>query len=162
MRVHVRRFLLRTVLVGALLTAAYKVFTLQSSGDKEFHPQDDDAKPGGADGGAGPAVARRDGLGGQGDHRAGTGGLTGGPAGGRNSLRDTTVYPGASKTRMHGILGLKPDGTPGYTPSPCPTNYKIAEELRANGFFGRLSDCLPLDRNITDGRHEMCAKVRLV
>lgn len=69
-------------------------------------------------------------------------------------------YKGSSKYQMHGILGRRSDGTPGYKLSPCPTNFKIADELRNNGFFGRLSDCIPLDRNITDGRHKMCPRVQ--
>ncbi|EDQ85941.1 uncharacterized protein MONBRDRAFT_38577 [Monosiga brevicollis MX1] len=74
--------------------------------------------------------------------------------------RDRSQYPGQAHWRMHGILGLKPDGTPGLPPKPCPTNYNMAQELSNNGFFGRLSDCLPLDRNITDARHKLCARVQ--
>ena len=72
-------------------------------------------------------------------------------------MRDTKTYPGASHTRMHGThLGVRADGLPGYTPKSCPTNYDMRQELLGNGFFARLSDCLPLDRDIMDGRHRMC------
>ncbi|EGD73692.1 glycosyl transferase [Salpingoeca rosetta] len=75
----------------------------------------------------------------------------------RRTFKD---YKGGAPWRMHGILGLRPDGTPGFPRAECPTNYNMAEELRSNGFFARLSDCLPLDRNITDGRHKSCRFVQ--
>lgn len=73
--------------------------------------------------------------------------------------RDTKVYPGASHTRMHGTqLGMKADGSPGWTAKPCPENVNMRKELLANGFFARRSDCLPLDRDIPDFRHAMCKR----
>lgn len=116
MRVHVRRLLLRIVLVVALLVAGGKLYQRHVAG--------------------GPAPS------------------------GSAVRRDVRKYPGATPTRMHGILGRQPDGTPGYVPKPCPKDYNMAAELRNNGFFGRLSDCLPLDRNITDGRHPECRRVQ--
>eukprot|EP00056_Hartaetosiga_gracilis_P022984 m.34518 g.34518 ORF g.34518 m.34518 type:complete len:571 (+) comp9928_c0_seq2:87-1799(+) len=75
----------------------------------------------------------------------------------RDTFRD---YNGGSPTQMHGVVGLLPNGKPGYKLKECPKNYNIKEELRNNGFFGRLSDCIPLDRNITDGRHKKCKYVQ--
>eukprot|EP00049_Salpingoeca_infusionum_P024853 m.17346 g.17346 ORF g.17346 m.17346 type:complete len:572 (-) comp7417_c0_seq1:347-2062(-) len=73
---------------------------------------------------------------------------------------DAFVPKNPTKYRMHGVVGLKPDGTPGYERKQCPTHFDMKKELSNNGFFGRLSDCIPLDRNITDGRHASCAKVQ--
>ena len=116
MRLHLRRLLLRVLLVCALLFAGFKVYQNNTAAE--------------------------------------------GRSGERQTPRDTAMYPGANPTRMHGILGRRPDGTMGYTPKPCPTNYNMAQELKNNGFFGRLSDCIPLDRNITDGRHPECRRVQ--
>lgn len=70
-------------------------------------------------------------------------------------------YVGASQYAMHGRLGLRADGTPGYVPKPCPPQTaNVAEELRNNGFYGRLSDCIPLDRNVSDGRDPLCKRVQ--
>lgn len=69
-------------------------------------------------------------------------------------------YRGGNPLRMHGIVGVHEDGTPGFKRKECPKDYNMAEELRSNGFFARLSDCLPLDRNITDSRHKSCRYVQ--
>ena len=73
-------------------------------------------------------------------------------------------YDGATFYQQHGVLGLKPDGTPGYIPEPPPPHPKTRDdmdrELSGNGFFYRLTESLPLDRNVTDFRHPECAQVQ--
>eukprot|EP00052_Salpingoeca_macrocollata_P010883 m.84081 g.84081 ORF g.84081 m.84081 type:complete len:558 (-) comp17769_c0_seq2:57-1730(-) len=69
-------------------------------------------------------------------------------------------YAGSSPFRMHGVLGLKPDGTPGFPLSPRPQPpIDMAKELRDNGFFRRLSDSISLDRNVTDPRNPQCKSI---
>jgi len=76
--------------------------------------------------------------------------------------RDVTAYGGASHTRMHGApLGVHSDGTPGWVQQTCPgSDVNMRKELLGNGFYARLSDCLPLDRDIPDWRHPMCKDVQ--
>ena len=36
---------------------------------------------------------------------------------------------------LHGVLGQKPDGSPGYIPKPKPSRRPTAEDVAHNGFF---------------------------
>eukprot|EP00052_Salpingoeca_macrocollata_P020730 m.174822 g.174822 ORF g.174822 m.174822 type:complete len:592 (+) comp21341_c1_seq1:116-1891(+) len=69
-------------------------------------------------------------------------------------------YEGAHAWRQHGILGRRSDGTAGWEPGEKPptphTQEEWTRELKDNGFFFRLSESLPLDRNVTDFRHAEC------
>ncbi|CDI85159.1 UDP-N-acetyl-D-galactosamine:polypeptide N-acetylgalactosaminyltransferase T3, putative [Eimeria praecox] len=60
--------------------------------------------------------------------------------------------------RMHGPLGLNPDGTPAHVPAPPPPPdiYMPMELARGGGFNLQLSDHLPLDREAPDSRHAAC------
>ncbi|EDQ87587.1 uncharacterized protein MONBRDRAFT_37866, partial [Monosiga brevicollis MX1] len=65
------------------------------------------------------------------------------------------IFPGASATRLHGQVGVKPDGTPGFTlkDKPTETGFKM---LAGNGFNARLSDSISLDREASDFRMPAC------
>ncbi|CDJ37081.1 UDP-N-acetyl-D-galactosamine:polypeptide N-acetylgalactosaminyltransferase T3, putative [Eimeria tenella] len=69
---------------------------------------------------------------------------------------------GVDPERMHGPLGLKPDGTPNYVPGPPPPpDLNMAAELaRGGGFNLLLSDHLPLDRPVPESRAAACAAVQ--
>eukprot|EP00921_Rhytidocystis_pertsovi_P002634 GHVQ01004533.1.p1 GENE.GHVQ01004533.1~~GHVQ01004533.1.p1 ORF type:complete len:566 (+),score=57.63 GHVQ01004533.1:627-2324(+) len=70
-------------------------------------------------------------------------------------------YEGIAPWRMHGIVGRKPDGSLAWEPlGPPPQNFNAQLELhRSGGFNMRLSDSLPLDRNVTDPRHADCRAI---
>ena len=70
-------------------------------------------------------------------------------------------YPGAAPWMMHGKLGFKPDGTPGWTPKPPFHSDNVAQELLGNGFNARLSDSISLNRNVSDYRDPVCQTVGL-
>lgn len=57
------------------------------------------------------------------------------------------IFPGASPQRLHGNVGLKPDGTPGIPLQPVPPKGNMAQYLRGNGFHVKLSDSISLDRD---------------
>ncbi|EGD79787.1 hypothetical protein PTSG_10772 [Salpingoeca rosetta] len=62
---------------------------------------------------------------------------------------------------MHGHVGLKPDGTPGWQPSPPPPPTKhVGRELVGNGFYVKLSDSIPLDRDVPDHRLPACKNIQ--
>eukprot|EP00922_Rhytidocystis_sp_ex-Travisia-forbesii_P016777 GHVS01025063.1.p1 GENE.GHVS01025063.1~~GHVS01025063.1.p1 ORF type:complete len:513 (+),score=92.87 GHVS01025063.1:109-1647(+) len=78
-------------------------------------------------------------------------------------IQDTVEpsYQGQLPNRQHGILGLKPDGSPGYTPAPAPpANLDVTRALAAGGGFNlKLCDHIPLDRDAVDSRHPDCRKL---
>eukprot|EP00043_Microstomoeca_roanoka_P006139 m.60529 g.60529 ORF g.60529 m.60529 type:complete len:702 (+) comp13290_c0_seq2:77-2182(+) len=69
-------------------------------------------------------------------------------------------FPGASATRMHGPVGVRPDGSPGWQLSapPAATN-NVARELVGNGFYVKLSDSISLDRDVADHRMPACRNI---
>eukprot|EP00730_Choanoeca_flexa_P005018 TRINITY_DN11865_c1_g3_i2.p1 TRINITY_DN11865_c1_g3~~TRINITY_DN11865_c1_g3_i2.p1 ORF type:complete len:587 (+),score=131.96 TRINITY_DN11865_c1_g3_i2:92-1852(+) len=70
-------------------------------------------------------------------------------------------FPGAGPERMHGQVGLKPDGSKGWPPSPRPPTPKnVAHELVGNGFYVKLSDSISLDREVPDFRMPACKDVK--
>ncbi|CDJ28423.1 uncharacterized protein EMH_0040780 [Eimeria mitis] len=75
-------------------------------------------------------------------------------AGGNSNVIHGTFDP----QRMHGPLGLNPDGTPAHVPAPPPPPdlHMPAELARGGGFNLQLSDHLPLDRAAPDSRHSAC------
>ncbi|EZG43323.1 UDP-N-acetyl-D-galactosamine:polypeptide N-acetylgalactosaminyltransferase [Gregarina niphandrodes] len=60
--------------------------------------------------------------------------------------------------RLHGVVGLREDGQPGWTPKDPPVGeVDMVKELREGGGFNlRLSDALPLDRDVRDNRDQHC------
>eukprot|EP00045_Choanoeca_perplexa_P010796 m.111844 g.111844 ORF g.111844 m.111844 type:complete len:699 (-) comp15399_c0_seq1:176-2272(-) len=74
---------------------------------------------------------------------------------------EPTEFEGASPERMHGQVGLKPDGKPGWplsTRPPTPNN--VARELIGNGFYVKLSDSISLDRDVPDYRMPECKNIK--
>uniref|UniRef100_A0A0G4GJ26 Uncharacterized protein n=1 Tax=Chromera velia CCMP2878 TaxID=1169474 RepID=A0A0G4GJ26_9ALVE len=69
---------------------------------------------------------------------------------------------GWSLLRQHGIVGLLPNGKPGYERAPTPppqAQLNMEDEMRkGGGFHRRLSDSLPLDRPIRDFRDTVCKR----
>lgn len=56
----------------------------------------------------------------------------------------------SNEFRMHGTIGIRPDGRPHFSYSDPPRQpYNIAEELKGNGFFVRLSDRCVLNHHAT-------------
>eukprot|EP00922_Rhytidocystis_sp_ex-Travisia-forbesii_P009173 GHVS01013398.1.p1 GENE.GHVS01013398.1~~GHVS01013398.1.p1 ORF type:complete len:691 (+),score=47.32 GHVS01013398.1:173-2245(+) len=73
----------------------------------------------------------------------------------------TWKYVGVNKFMMHGIVGINTDGSPGWTPdSPPAQDHNVQLELtRGGGFNMRVSNSLPLNRNVTDPRNAECQAV---
>eukprot|EP00922_Rhytidocystis_sp_ex-Travisia-forbesii_P046954 GHVS01069985.1.p1 GENE.GHVS01069985.1~~GHVS01069985.1.p1 ORF type:complete len:609 (+),score=78.70 GHVS01069985.1:290-2116(+) len=71
------------------------------------------------------------------------------------------VYEKQSPTRQHGILGIRPDGLPGWVPGPAPPpDMDMALALSEGGGFNlKMCGHLPLDRDAKDSRHPECKKV---
>ncbi|OEH77341.1 inactive polypeptide N-acetylgalactosaminyltransferase-like protein 5 [Cyclospora cayetanensis] len=68
---------------------------------------------------------------------------------------------GNNTLMMHGPLGFKPDGNPAHVPAPAPpSDLNMSLELaRGGGFNLKLSDHLPLDRDIPDSRQPACMSI---
>lgn len=66
-------------------------------------------------------------------------------------------------TRMHGVVGVGPNGRPGWIPEPLTPNttaLPMAQILRKGGGFNLfLSNALPLDRDVPDIRPSACKAV---
>jgi hypothetical protein len=82
-----------------------------------------------------------------------------------NRTHDTQVIryddgKGVGPERYHGAIGLRRDGTPGWTPDPMPDHEETLQEKQKahnpNCFNLRRSDSLPLDRAVPDVRKEGC------
>eukprot|EP00388_Colpodella_angusta_P007025 GDKJ01020198.1.p1 GENE.GDKJ01020198.1~~GDKJ01020198.1.p1 ORF type:complete len:635 (-),score=107.25 GDKJ01020198.1:75-1979(-) len=67
-------------------------------------------------------------------------------------------------TKLHGDIGLKPDGTPAWNPKPMPppiTETQMAEELvHGGGLYVAMTDATPLDRNVLEVRDPVCLNVK--
>ncbi|CBZ50615.1 putative UDP-N-acetyl-D-galactosamine:polypeptide N-acetylgalactosaminyltransferase T3 [Neospora caninum Liverpool] len=76
----------------------------------------------------------------------------------QGDIRTSEILEGAGPGRLHGRLGRKPDGQPGYTPGPPPpADLNMPRALaRGGGFNLYLSDHLDLDRAAPDARHPSC------
>mmetsp|Transcript_123317 Transcript_123317/g.349403 ORF Transcript_123317/g.349403 Transcript_123317/m.349403 type:complete len:778 (+) Transcript_123317:165-2498(+) len=71
------------------------------------------------------------------------------------------VRPGTKRTRLHGRLGLRPDGTPLWTPKPLKegmTRDELWEAHKGQCYNAAMSDSLPLDRDAPDRRSNTCHK----
>jgi hypothetical protein len=88
------------------------------------------------------------------EHPGGSGGAGAGV--GRRTARRDAVPAGATADRQHGPVGLRPDGTPGWQPRPRPRGQDMAAALKDNGFNAELSNSIPLDRDVPDGRLPLC------
>eukprot|EP00041_Stephanoeca_diplocostata_P022508 m.538231 g.538231 ORF g.538231 m.538231 type:complete len:641 (-) comp22080_c0_seq5:548-2470(-) len=69
--------------------------------------------------------------------------------------------PDVSPTRMHGTIGVRPDGTPGWTVTEWPTDHvetmEEKHEHHAHNCFNLArSDSITLDRDIPDARAPEC------
>eukprot|EP00049_Salpingoeca_infusionum_P023159 m.10664 g.10664 ORF g.10664 m.10664 type:complete len:687 (+) comp5601_c1_seq1:278-2338(+) len=66
-------------------------------------------------------------------------------------------FAGANDKQMHGPIGIKANGEPGWQTSPKPpTPEHIGRELVGNGFYVKLSDSISLNRDVTDFRLSSC------
>ena len=69
------------------------------------------------------------------------------------------VFAGVDVGHMHGLVGLRKDGSPGFKLLP-PVGDETAEEKRehhkGNCFNLRRSDGISLDRPLADARHPKC------
>eukprot|EP01053_Blabericola_migrator_P010750 Blabericola_migrator_1__10749@NODE_615_length_7273_cov_113_689564_g448_i0_p2_GENE_NODE_615_length_7273_cov_113_689564_g448_i0NODE_615_length_7273_cov_113_689564_g448_i0_p2_ORF_typecomplete_len784_score134_58Glycos_transf_2/PF00535_26/9_8e24Glyco_tranf_2_3/PF13641_6/2_4e21Glyco_transf_7C/PF02709_14/2_8e13Glyco_tranf_2_2/PF10111_9/1_2e09Ricin_B_lectin/PF00652_22/5_1e06Glyco_transf_21/PF13506_6/0_007ODVE18/PF10717_9/0_3TPR_21/PF09976_9/0_46_NODE_615_length_7273_cov_113_689564_g448_i039986349 len=80
----------------------------------------------------------------------------------RHYYNSLAVFPHSNRTRLHGLVGLYPNGTRawkgGEIPSPIAnmTAAQKAEEIKDGGFYLKLSNALPLDRDIPDTRDDFC------
>lgn len=76
-----------------------------------------------------------------------------------NSL---AVFPNQSPKRLHGYVGLYPNGTQIYRPGakpPAVTDDNRNECLKDGGFYLKLSDHLPVNRDAYDQRPRVCKRV---
>ena len=73
---------------------------------------------------------------------------------------DRIVLPGTNPYQLHGHLGIRSDGTPGFLLKEAPPAESAMQQLAGHGFNARLSDSISLDRNITDYRDDACKNVR--
>ncbi|XP_055388766.1 LOW QUALITY PROTEIN: inactive polypeptide N-acetylgalactosaminyltransferase-like protein 5 [Condylostylus longicornis] len=62
------------------------------------------------------------------------------------------------KIRLHGKIGLREDGSPGWQPNPVYSPGAPMDVLlkKGGGFNLKFSDALPLDRDVADSRHPEC------
>eukprot|EP01056_Protomagalhaensia_sp_Gyna25_P006100 Protomagalhaensia_sp_Gyna_25__6099@NODE_983_length_2332_cov_37_641954_g782_i0_p1_GENE_NODE_983_length_2332_cov_37_641954_g782_i0NODE_983_length_2332_cov_37_641954_g782_i0_p1_ORF_typecomplete_len673_score123_11Glyco_tranf_2_3/PF13641_6/9_1e23Glycos_transf_2/PF00535_26/7_5e22Glyco_transf_7C/PF02709_14/5_9e12Ricin_B_lectin/PF00652_22/4_3e11CDtoxinA/PF03498_14/7_5CDtoxinA/PF03498_14/0_0034Glyco_transf_21/PF13506_6/0_001Glyco_tranf_2_2/PF10111_9/0_0011RicinB_lectin_2/PF14200_6/0_99RicinB_lectin_2/PF1 len=76
-------------------------------------------------------------------------------------IRKGEAFLDPKPERLHGIVGLKEDGTPLWRlHSAPPAGLDMAEALRDGGGFNlRLSDSLPMDRFVGDERHRKCKQL---
>ncbi|CAE8613926.1 unnamed protein product [Polarella glacialis] len=76
--------------------------------------------------------------------------------------KEPGVLPGVAPDRLHGLLGLLPDGTPRYKPSKWPEGGLSVEERREahRGFCfnSRKSDSESLDRKQPEARTQECIR----
>ncbi|KEP64105.1 UNVERIFIED_CONTAM: glycosyl transferase [Hammondia hammondi] len=79
----------------------------------------------------------------------------------RAGVHALEVLEGAGPGRLHGKLGIKPDGQPGYKRAPPPpADLSMPQALaRGGGFNLYLSDHLELDRRAPDARHASCRQL---
>lgn len=72
----------------------------------------------------------------------------------------TDIFPNVDPSHLHGILGLDPFGVPIFKPTPLPPGGLSSEEKRAahrgQCFNARMSDSLPLDREVPEMRSSEC------
>ncbi|EEA06753.1 glycosyl transferase [Cryptosporidium muris RN66] len=69
-------------------------------------------------------------------------------------------YPNANIWKMHGDIGLLPSNEPAWISSNPPENIIMSVALKNGGGFNLYkSDSLPLDRNVTDYRHNECKNI---
>jgi len=74
---------------------------------------------------------------------------------------DKKDWPDAAADRLHGRVGLKPDGTPGWETTPYPksaTPEMLREFHKGYCFNNRYSDSLPMDRHQKDMREHDCKR----
>ena len=72
------------------------------------------------------------------------------------------VFPGGDKSHLHGKIGYKTDGKPAITllpPLTSETNEEKREHHKGNCFNLRVSDSIPLDRELRDMRHPQCLDI---
>lgn len=83
------------------------------------------------------------------------------PVDSRAYYNSLAVFPHGNRTRMHGLVGLWPNGTRAFVPSPMPPPIDKFpggkdKALELGGFYLNLSNALPLDREVADGRQKFC------
>eukprot|EP00922_Rhytidocystis_sp_ex-Travisia-forbesii_P041897 GHVS01062581.1.p1 GENE.GHVS01062581.1~~GHVS01062581.1.p1 ORF type:complete len:685 (+),score=122.16 GHVS01062581.1:278-2056(+) len=83
-------------------------------------------------------------------------------------VRDAQLTPqevaGADAEHLHGVVGLRADGTPGWSPQPLTfrmTREQKGEAHRGYCFNTRVSDSLSLDREVPDFNELVCNERRL-
>ncbi|EZG69128.1 glycosyltransferase family protein [Gregarina niphandrodes] len=83
----------------------------------------------------------------------------------RQYFNSLAVFPHNNRTRLHGLVGIYSNGTRSWTPGtmPPPIDQSPAgrdAELKDGGFYLRLSNALPLDREVPDLREDVCRRQR--
>lgn len=64
--------------------------------------------------------------------------------------------------RMHGHVGVWPNGTQAWQPLPMPPPIKDVNrtaEMKSGGFYLKLANALPMDRAVNDTRDEVCKNI---
>ncbi|KFH09283.1 N-acetylgalactosaminyl transferase [Toxoplasma gondii VAND] len=85
--------------------------------------------------------------------------------GSRGWLNALAVFDKQEPNRLHGLLGTTRNGTPLWTEFPRPPPLESpqvdreAELKEGGGFYRRLSNALPLDREAPDSRDPVCRSI---
>lgn len=76
-------------------------------------------------------------------------------------IYDTDIFPGKDDKHFHGLVGLRLDGTPAWTPTPMVGEETMEQKRlhhKGNCFNLARSDSITLDRDVPDVRHFQCPK----